>query len=127
MIDLGIVDAPQCIVQVAQAQLGPASILVNNATHDDSIVPFDHLDAPTLDAYYAVNMRGTMLLSVEFARSFVGPAGESSQGHGAMPSRLAYVATKGAIETFTVILARKWHHDGSQSTRLIPVPPIRGG
>jgi 3-oxoacyl-[acyl-carrier protein] reductase len=56
MIDLGAADAPQRVVQMAQAQLGPASILVNNAVHDDTTAPFDELDAPTLDAYYAVNM-----------------------------------------------------------------------
>ena len=111
MIDLGVVDAPQRIVQTAQAQLGPASILVNNATHDDTMAPFDQLDAPTLDAYYAVNMRGTMLLSIEFARQFTGPAGgriinlTSGQGRGAMPGKLAYAATKGAIEAFTITLA----------------------
>jgi 3-oxoacyl-[acyl-carrier protein] reductase len=111
MIDLGAADAPQRVVQMAQAQLGPASILVNNAVHDDTTAPFDELDAPTLDAYYAVNMRGTVLLSIEFARQFAGPGGgriinlTSGQGRGAMPGKLAYAATKGAIEAFTVTLA----------------------
>ncbi|HEY6542532.1 MAG TPA: SDR family NAD(P)-dependent oxidoreductase, partial [Ktedonobacteraceae bacterium] len=36
MIDLAEVDAPQRIIQTAQTQLGPASILINNATHDDT-------------------------------------------------------------------------------------------
>src|SRR5256885_14099459 len=110
-IDLGTIDAPLRIMQAAQAQLGPASILVNNATHDDTDAPFDQLDGPTLDAYYAVNIRGTMLLSVEFARRFAMPSGgriinlTSGQGRGPMPGKLAYVATKGAIEAFTVTLA----------------------
>ena len=107
MIDLGTADAPLHVVQTAQAQLGSASILVNNAVHDDTTAPFDELDAPTLDAYYVVNMRGTMLLSIEFARQFAGPSGgriinlTSGQGRGAMPGKLAYAATKGAIEAFT--------------------------
>ncbi len=111
MVNLAEIDAPQRIIQTVQAQLGAASILVNNATHDDSQAPFDQLDAPTLDAYYAVNMRGTMLLSIEFARGFDLLAGgriinlTSGQGRGAMPGKLAYVATKGAIEAFTVTLA----------------------
>ncbi|MBO0782418.1 MAG: SDR family oxidoreductase [Ktedonobacteraceae bacterium] len=85
--------------------------MVNNATHDDTQAPFDQLYAATLDAYYAVNMRGTMLLSVEFARRFALPSGgriinlTSGQGRGAMPGKLAYVATKGAIEAFTITLA----------------------
>ena len=40
MIDLGIPDAPQRIIQMAEEQLGPASILINNATHDDTNAPF---------------------------------------------------------------------------------------
>src|SRR6202011_5280806 len=111
MVNLAEIDAPQRIIQTVQTQLGTASILVNNATHDDTQAPFDQLDAQTLDAYYAVNMRGTMLLSVEFARSFALPGGgriinlTSGHGRGAMPGKLAYVATKGAIEAFTVTLA----------------------
>jgi 3-oxoacyl-[acyl-carrier protein] reductase len=111
MIDLGIPDAPQRIMQTVEEQLGSASILVNNATHDDTKAPFDQLDAPTLDAYYAVNIRGTMLLSIEFARRFVLPSGgriinlTSGQGRGPMPGELAYVATKGAIDAFTTTLA----------------------
>jgi 3-oxoacyl-[acyl-carrier protein] reductase len=110
-VDLSSPDAPQRIMDAVEAQLGPASILINNATHDDTDAPFDQLDAPTLDAYYAVNIRGTMLLTVEFARRFIMPSGgrvvnlTSGQGRGAMPGKLAYVATKGAIEAFTTTLA----------------------
>jgi 3-oxoacyl-[acyl-carrier protein] reductase len=111
MIDLGTPDAPQHIIQTVEEQLGPASILVNNATHDDTNTPFDQLDGPTLDAYYTVNMRGTILLSVEFARRFALPADgriinlTSGQGYGPMPGKLAYIATKGAIDAFTSTLA----------------------
>ena len=110
-VDLGTIDAPQRIMQTVQTQLGPASILINNAKHDDTDAPFDRLDAATLDAYYAVNMRGTMLLSIEFARRFSQTSGgriinlTSGQGRGAMPGKLAYASTKGAIEAFTVTLA----------------------
>ena len=75
MVNLGAAEAPQRIMQTAQALLGSVSILINNATHDDTQAPFDQLDAATLDAYYAVNIRGTMLLSVEFARRFAHPSG----------------------------------------------------
>ena len=46
-----------------------------------------------------------MLLSIEFARQFAGSAGgriinlTSGQGRGAMPGKLAYAATKGAIDS----------------------------
>src|SRR5215467_11263587 len=89
-INLAAADAPQRIMDEAQARLGPVSIMVNNATHDDTDAPFDQLDAQTLDAYYAVNMRGTMLLSIEFAKRFILPSGgriinlTSGQGRGPM-------------------------------------------
>ena len=131
-IDLGVVNAPQRIMQTAQAQLGPASILVNNATHDATEAPFDQLDAPTLDAYYAVNMRGTMLLSIEFARRFAGPSGgriinlTSGQGRGAMPGKLAYAATKGAIEAFTITLAVEVAPRGITVNAIDPGPTDTG-
>ena len=132
MIDLGTSDAPQRLMQAAQAQLGPASILINNATHDDTEAPFDRLDAPTLDAYYAVNMRGTMLLSIEFARRFAFLAGgriinlTSGQGRGAMPGKLAYAATKGAIEAFTVTLAAEVAPRGITVNAIDPGPTDTG-
>src|SRR5260370_31668571 len=68
MIDLGTADAPQRLMQAAQAQLGPASILINNATHDDTEAPFARLDPPTLHPYSSVNIHATLLLSFEFSR-----------------------------------------------------------
>ena len=132
MVDLAEIDAPQRIIDAAQTQLGAVSILVNNATHDDTDAPFDRLDAQTLDAYYAVNMRGTMLLSVEFARRFSLPAGgriinlTSGQGRGAMPGKLAYVATKGAIEAFTVTMAAEVASRGITVNAVDPGPTDTG-
>lgn len=132
MADLAEIDAPRSIIQTAQAQMGTASILVNNATHDDTDAPFDRLDAQTLDAYYAVNMRGTMLLSVEFARNFALPSGgriinlTSGQGRGAMPGKLAYAATKGAIEAFTVTLAAEVAPQGITVNAVDPGPTDTG-
>jgi len=73
-IDLSMVNAPQQILDTAELCLVFPSILINNATHDDTDALFGQLDGMTLDAYYAVNMRGTILLSVEFARRFPQPA-----------------------------------------------------
>ncbi len=110
-IDLSLPQAARQIMDEVEARLGAPSILVNNAAHDDTNAPFDQLDARIFDTYYAVNMRGTMLLSIEFARRFSQSSGgriinlTSGQGVGAMPGKLPYVATKGAIEAFTVTLA----------------------
>ena len=131
-INLAVIDAPARLLQAVQDRFGPASILVNNAVHDDVTAPFDQLDATTLDAYYAVNMRGTMLLSVGFASRFAGSAGgriinlTSGQGRGAMPGKLAYAATKGAIEAFTVTLAAEVAPRGITVNAVDPGPTDTG-
>lgn len=133
--DLSAADAAMRVLDEVEARLGPLSILVNNAAHSTND-GYTALDAATIDAHYAVNMRTAMLLSVEFARRFAigartsggsreaspkGPASTgrtgatatagriinltSGQSRGPMPNELAYIATKGAIEAFTVSLA----------------------
>ena len=93
-----------------EARLGPLRILINNAAHSTRD-GYERLDAATLDAHYAVNLRATALLSVEFARRFAGGAGgrivnlTSGQALGPMPDELAYAASKGAIEAITLSLA----------------------
>jgi len=108
--DLSDPGAAKWLLEESESRLGPISILVNNAAYstDDG---YERLDAATLDAHYAVNMRAAMLLAVEFARRFsAGDGGRiinitSGQSLGPMPNELAYGATKGAIEVFTRSLA----------------------
>jgi 3-oxoacyl-[acyl-carrier protein] reductase len=108
--DLSRPETPAAILDQATSRLGQPSILVNNATYSTND-GYEHLDAATLDAHYAVNLRGMALLSVEFARRWPGgPGGRiinltSGQSQGPMPDELAYVATKGAVDAFTVSLS----------------------
>lgn len=109
-IDLSSPDAPIRVLDAVGATLGHPSILINNAAHS-TMTSYMDLDAAALDAHYAVNVRATTLLSVEFARRFKGTTGgriicmTSGQSLGPMPAELAYIATKGAIEAFTVSLS----------------------
>src|SRR5262245_38559242 len=109
-VDLADPTAPARVLDTVETRLGPPSILVNNAAHsvnDDFLT----LDAASLDAHYAVNVRATALLSVEFARRFRGGPGgriinlSSGQSVGPMPDELSYATSKGAIESFTSSLA----------------------
>lgn len=108
--DLSLPETPEAVLDAVQAQLGQVSILVNNAAHSEN-GDFQQLDAAQLDAHYAVNVRGAILLSAGFARRWSGGEGgriiniSSGQSLGPMPGELAYVATKGAIEAFTRSLA----------------------
>lgn len=109
-LDLSQPDAPRKLLDEVQNKLGSPSILVNNATHSVD-VDFRSIDADILDAHYNVNVRGTCLLTVEFARLIEGKHGGriinmvSGQDKSPEPGNLAYVATKGAVSTFTKSVA----------------------
>lgn len=129
-IDLSLPESPGKLLDAAVERLGPPSILVNNAAHSERD-GYEDLDAATLDAHYAVNLRATALLSVLFARRFDGEHGRivnltSGQSLGPMPGELAYAATKGAIEALTRTLAAEVGHRGITVNAANPGPTDTG-
>jgi 3-oxoacyl-[acyl-carrier protein] reductase len=116
-LDLSRSDSARLLLDVTEERLGRPSILVNTAAYSTRD-GFETLDAEALDAHYAVNVRAMALLSVGFARRYPGGPGgrivnfSSGQSLGPMPGELAYVATKGAIEAFTLTLAAEVGHKG---------------
>lgn len=130
-VDLARPDAAVQIMDAVEESLGKASILVNNAAYSTRD-GYEVLDAQMLDAHYAVNMRGTMLLSVEFARRYPDGSGgriislTSGQSLGPMPEELAYISTKGAIEAFTVSLSAPLAAKGITVNAIDPGPTATG-
>lgn len=130
-LDLSRPEAPETLLDAVEQQLGPPSILVNNACHSD-LDGWDRLDAATLDAHYAVNVRATVLLSVAFARRFRGgPGGRiinltSGQSRGPMPKEIAYATTKGAVDAFTVTFAAEVASRGITVNAVNPGPTDTG-
>ena len=130
-VDLSLPDSPERLLDAVAERFGPPSILVNNAAYSTRD-GFEKLDAATLDAHYTVNLRATALLSVGFARRYPGgPGGRiinltSGQSLGPMPGELAYAATKGAIEAFTVTLAAEVGHKGITVNAVNPGPTDTG-
>ncbi|CAN5872277.1 SDR family oxidoreductase [soil metagenome] len=130
-IDLSYSESPEHLLDAAEERLGPPSILVNNAAYSTRD-GFDNLDATILDAHYAVNLRATALLCVEFARRYSGgPGGRivnitSGQSLGPMAGELAYAATKGAVEALTVTLAAEVGHKGITVNAVNPGPTDTG-
>lgn len=109
-VDLSDPETPTALIEAVIADLGPLSILVNNAAvsfHDDAT----SLTADSLDRHYAVNVRAAALLSVAFAQRFTTGRGgriinlTSGQGVAPMPSELSYATTKGALEILTTSFA----------------------
>jgi 3-oxoacyl-[acyl-carrier protein] reductase len=113
-LDLSDASAPKQLFEHVEANFGPVRVLVNNATYSmrDGI---ENLDAELLDKHYAVNIRGMALLCAAFVRRYQQnfPGGKdgriinlsSGQSVGPMPGELAYAATKGAVEAFTLSLS----------------------
>jgi 3-oxoacyl-[acyl-carrier protein] reductase len=130
-IDLSLPESPERLLDAATERLGPLTILVNNAAYSTRD-GFENLDARTLDAHYAVNVRAVALLSVGFARRYPGGHGgriinlTSGQSLGPMPNELAYAATKGAIEAFTVTLAAEVGLKGITVNAVNPGPTDTG-
>jgi 3-oxoacyl-[acyl-carrier protein] reductase len=130
-MDLSLPDSARLLLDAAEERLGRPSILVNTAAYS-SRDGFEVLDAETLDAHYAVNVRAMALLSVGFARRYPGGPGgriinfSSGQSLGPMPGELAYIATKGAVEAFTRTLAAEVGHKGITVNAINPGPTDTG-
>ena len=94
---------------IADALGSEVAMVVNNAAHGTRD-GYAALDAATIDAHLAVNVRAPMLLSALVARGKPSPPSRivnlvSGQFLGPMPGELAYTASKGALEAFTRQLA----------------------
>jgi 3-oxoacyl-[acyl-carrier protein] reductase len=130
-LDLSLPESPERLLDAVTETLGSPSILINNAAHS-ARDGFENLDARTLDAHYAVNVRAMALLSVGFARRYHGGDGgriinlTSGQSLGPMVGELAYAATKGAIEAFTVTFAAEVGHRGITVNAVNPGPTDTG-
>jgi 3-oxoacyl-[acyl-carrier protein] reductase len=97
--------AAGAVIARCTAELGPPSVLVNNAAYSTT-QRWDELTAAEIDNHYCVNFRGSTLLSIAFAKQFErGHGGRiisltTGQALGPMPTEMAYAASKAAIESF---------------------------
>lgn len=129
-VDLSQADAPAKAVAFAIAHLDNLAILVNNAAY--SVTDgWKKLNAQILDATYAVNLRATALLSIEFAHRYQGNCGRiinltSGQSQGPMTGEIAYAATKGAVDALTITLAAEVAELGITVNAVDPGPSDTG-
>ncbi|GGH20014.1 SDR family oxidoreductase [Paenibacillus segetis] len=130
-LDLSDSLAPGRLLDAVEAKLGNPSILINNATYSVD-VGYDTLTAEVLDKHYQVNIRGTMLLSVEFSKRFNYSKGgriinlTSGQSLGPMAGNIAYATTKGAIDIFTSTLSAEVASKGITVNAVNPGPTDTG-
>jgi 3-oxoacyl-[acyl-carrier protein] reductase len=110
-IDLADPTAPARLVEQALTALGPLSTLV--AAHARSAQGrLPDVTAAEVDLCFAVNARGSLLLTQAFAAQYEAAAGPGSvvlftsgQHRGPMPGELPYAISKGAIQQMTLSVA----------------------
>jgi 3-oxoacyl-[acyl-carrier protein] reductase len=129
-IDLADSNQIPDLFKLIEQKLGSPSILVNNACFSQNH-SWEETTSDMLDKHYALNLRATTLLSVEFAKRFQGTKGSiihltSGQSKGPMTGELAYAATKGAIEALTVTMAAELAPKGITVNAVNPGPTDTG-
>ncbi|HET9071532.1 MAG TPA: SDR family NAD(P)-dependent oxidoreductase [Acidimicrobiales bacterium] len=108
--DLADADAATALADRAVDALGSLDILVNNAGIGRRL-PTEQLDAATIDALHAVNVRAPLLLIARLVPVMKAAGGgaivnlSSVSGVVGTPNRAAYAATKGALDAATRSLA----------------------
>lgn len=139
-LDLALPGSGSLLLEEVRKAVGFPGILVNNATYSVD-ADFRQLNEALIDAHCAVNIRGTFMLSAEFARMIEAEKNTrsslskfggriinltSGQGKGPMPGNLAYAATKGAISVFTESLAAELAPLGITVNAVDPGPTDSG-
>ena len=119
------------LFQACDAAFGPPAGLVNNAGILETQMRVDAMDAARLDRIFATNVIGSFLCAREAVRRMStrrGGSGGAIVNVSSMASRLGspgeyvdYAASKGAIDTLTIGLAREVAEEG------IRVNAVRAG
>lgn len=130
-LDLSGEKAYEKLFSTVKSKLGDPLILVNNATYSTQTT-IDNLTASELDKHYAINLKSTTLLTLEFIKHFkFDKCGRiinlsSGQSLGQMPNEIAYAITKGAIETLTYTLSQEIAKKGITINAVNPGPTDTG-
>jgi 3-oxoacyl-[acyl-carrier protein] reductase len=138
--DLADPATPARLFDVAEAELGPVDILINNASSwiADTFVPstpdrlgrnLTRVTAETFDRQFAVDARASAALIAEFARRHAARAatwgriiGLTSGGPRGFPGEVSYGAAKAALENYTMSASSELAHRGI--TANIVHPPV---
>lgn len=116
--------------ETAERELGPITALVNNAGITGGFACVDAVSADALERVFAVNVIGAMLCAREAVKRMSTQNGGSGGSIVNISSRAAqtgsagewvhYAATKGAIDSFTIGLAREVATEGIRVNAVAP-------
>jgi NAD(P)-dependent dehydrogenase (short-subunit alcohol dehydrogenase family) len=118
------------LFETAERQLGPIKALVNNAGITGGFSRVESVTAITLEQVMAVNVTGAILCAREAVRRMSSKHGGSGRAIVNISSRAAkigsanewvhYAASKGAIDSFTIGLAREVATEGIRVNAVAP-------
>ena len=118
------------LFQTAEQELGPIKALVNNAGVTGGFARVENLTAEAIEKTFAVNVTGAMLCAREAVRRMSTRHGGSGGAIVNISSRAAhtggagewvhYAASKGAIDSFTIGLAREVATEGIRVNAVAP-------
>ncbi|MEC5293105.1 SDR family oxidoreductase [Aurantimonas sp. C2-6-R+9] len=127
--DVGV-EADILALFAAADQLGPLAALVNNAGVVDAVAPVADMSADRLDRMFRINVIGSFLCAREAAKRMSTARGgqggaivnlsSAAAKLGLGGVRVDYAAAKGAIDTFTVGLAKELAGEGIRVTAVRP-------
>jgi NAD(P)-dependent dehydrogenase (short-subunit alcohol dehydrogenase family) len=118
------------IFEIAQRELGPVRALVNNAAITGGFARVDQIDGAKLAQMLAVNVAGPILCAREAVRRMstrhAGQGGaivnisSLAARTGSAGEWVHYAASKGAVNTFTIGLAREVANEGIRVNAVAP-------
>ena len=118
------------LFQAAERELGPIKALVNNAGVTGGFARVEDVTVAQIETAFAVNVTGSMLCAREAVRRMSTKRGGTGGAIVNISSRAAqtgspgewvhYAATKGAIDSFTVGLAREVATEGIRVNAVSP-------
>ena len=119
------------IFDAAEKRFGGADILVNNAAADDETGrdTAQTVTRDVIDGVFAVNVRGSLLMTAEFVRRRRGPGRViflSTDAAQAFPGQITYGASKAALEALTRSVALETAQYGITVNCVAPGPTQTG-
>ncbi len=128
--DVSSEDQILTLFQTAERELGPIKALVNNAGVTGGFARVENVTAEAIEKTFAVNVTGAMLCAREAVRRMSTKRGGSGGAivnissiaarTGAAGEWVHYAASKGAIDSFTVGLAREVATEGIRVNAVKP-------
>lgn len=128
--DVADSDSVVALFKTVDAELGPVTGLVNNAGANGGGTRVDDQDAEALQRVFAVNALGPFLCAREAVRRMakrhggaggaIVNVGSAASKHGGPGSYVDYASTKGALDVFTVGLAREQAPEGVRVNMVRP-------